>query len=480
MKKSLLLVSFLVFTYVNKGQTLDNLLNNSDLLNTATISVTIGGEFPVTGSFPAFISERVDQFVTRLFLEAWERTTRVTNDTRLIKKIEDRLKNYSLRGIKLIRSSGEEYIVDLMRFRITGDFKYNPYLKNDDVLIFPANDLTLNFFSVTGAVNSAGTFYYVEGDSLNDALELAMGVNNAYNVNDKVVISRLDYKGEYFTTDTVDINSNIKINRGDQIKVIAPDNLRKNYHVLVLGEVNIPGTYPITKNDTKLREIIEAAGGFTDQASLRRARLYSGNSLSLFLNSLYGYNLSEQPDLEDPRIRSLIINLETALMYRMSNVYPEDSSYFFLENQLRVLTEGSSLDFSKIDDPNSDISNYLLKSGDIIIIPEIQNSVYVFGQVAKPGYIPLVQGKDYNYYITEAGGIGDFAVEDEIMIIKGGSRNWISPRDQDIPIEEGDYIYVPKERLRTFRSYIVEYSVIVSMLSSLATVALVVYNILTK
>ena len=136
--------------------------------------------------------------------------------------------------------------------------------------------------------------------------------------------------------------------------------------------------------------------------------------------------------------------------------------------------------FSKIDDPNSDISNYLLKSGDIIIIPEIQNSVYVFGQVAKPGYIPLVQGKDYNYYITEAGGIGDFAVEDEIMIIKGGSRNWISPRDQDIPIEEGDYIYVPKERLRTFRSYIVEYSVIVSMLSSLATVALVVYNILTK
>ena len=84
-------------------------------------------------------------------------------------------------------------------------------------------------------------------------------------------------------------------------------------------------------------------------------------------------------------------------MYRMSNVYPEDSSYFFLENQLRVLTEGSSLDFTKIFDPNSDISNYIVKNRDVIIIPAIQKSVFVFGQVGRPGHVTLYKGKDYKY-----------------------------------------------------------------------------------
>jgi len=307
---------------------------------------------------------------------------------------------------------------------------------------------------------------------LNDALELAMGVDDAYKNTGKVTISRLNYEGNYLTTDTIDIDSNVKINRGDQIRVIAPDNLRKNYFVTVLGEVNEPGSYPITKNSTNLYDIIKTAGGLSKDASLRRSKIYSRNSLSMFLEQQYGITLKDQPKLEDARIRNIIVNLETALMYRMSNVYPEDSTYFYLENQLRILTEGSSLDFSEINDPNSDISNYILNSGDVIIIPAVQKSVYVFGQVAKPGYVPLETGRDFKYYINEAGGMGQFAEDGDIMVIKGGSRHWISPIDNDIEIEEGDYIYVPKEPLRSFRTYAREYATYVQILSGIATVIL--------
>ena len=128
----------------------------------------------------------------------------------------------------------------------------------------------------------------------------------------------------------------------------------------------------------------------------------------------------------------------------------------------------------KIDDPGSDISNYIVKSGDVIVVPAIRKSIYVFGQVAKPGYLPLVQGKDFRYYISEAGGMGELALEDEIMVIKGGSRYWISPYEQTVILEEGDYVYVPKVRLRSFRTYAAEYAIYIGMLASIATVILLV------
>jgi protein involved in polysaccharide export with SLBB domain len=141
--------------------------------------------------------------------------------------------------------------------------------------------------------------------------------------------------------------------------------------------------------------------------------------------------------------------------------------------------EGSSLDFVKINDPNSDIGEYIVKNGDVIVVPIIRKSVYVFGQVAKPGYVPLVEGKeDYKYYITEAGGMGEFAVVDEIMVIKGGSRFWISPLEQNVMLEEGDYIYVPKERLISFRTAVAENAIYVGLITSIATVVLLIVTLL--
>ena len=84
MKKSLIIIFILIVAAFANSQVLDNLQNNTNLLSTATISVTIGGDFPATGSFPAFISERVDQLVTRLYLEARERSVRTSNEPQII------------------------------------------------------------------------------------------------------------------------------------------------------------------------------------------------------------------------------------------------------------------------------------------------------------------------------------------------------------------------------------------------------------
>jgi len=156
MKKIIICFLFFISAAALNAQIFDNTSSNNKMLAEQMISITIGGSFPVTGTFSALISERVDQFITRLYLETKEKTLKTSNDPKIMKKLEAKLSDFSLRGIVLKRANGNEILVDLQRFRTTGDFKYNPYLQNDDVLIFPPNDISRNFFTVSGAVKNRG------------------------------------------------------------------------------------------------------------------------------------------------------------------------------------------------------------------------------------------------------------------------------------------------------------------------------------
>ncbi len=429
----------------------------------------------MTGTFPASVTERVDQFVTRIYSQAMERGLRTATDQVMLEKIKQELSDFSLRGIRLKRANGEEIILDLARFRIDGDFKNNPYLKNDDVLIFPPNDVERNFVSITGAVNSPGKFLFVEGDNLNDIIVLAGGLNKAYENVSKAKIFRLSYDGNNHNAFEVDLKNDFLLQRGDQIVVLADETQRKELFALVLGEVIQPGYIPVTRNNTKLGELIKQVKGFTNNASLTRARLFRGNSVTALLEKQYGIKIDEKLLNNDRELIDRIVNYEQAMMFRMSNLVEEDQYYFQAENQYRVLNEGSAIDFTKIYDEESEIYNFIVYPGDVIIIPPKRNTVYVFGQVSNPGHVKFVEGKDFMYYIEQAGGLGEYA-EDEIMIIKGSSRNWI-PAERNTTIEEGDYIFIPKERIQSFRSFVMELSGYFSIVGSVATILLLIVQL---
>ncbi len=472
--KNLFLV-WLIITSVVFSQSTSSEKNN--LLSLSGISVTIGGSFPLTGSFPALMTERVDQFVTRIYNEAVSRSLSNAQDEQMLEKLKKDISQFSLRGIKLKRSSGEEIILDLEKFRLSGDFKYNPYLKNDDVLIFPPYDLERNFFTINGAVNRSGKYAFVDGDKLGDAIELARGINKAYENVVNVEIKRLSYDGLNQQTVTTSINDNIELKRGDQIVVLAEETQRKDFYVLVLGEVNQPGYIPITKNNTKLGEIIKAVQGFNENASLKRSRIFRGNSITPLLERQYGIKIGDDLLNKNDELVDRIVTYEQAMMFRMSNLVEEDKYYFETENQYRVLNEGSAIDFTQVSDDKSDIYNFTLESGDVIVVPPYTKTVYVFGQVSNPGHVKFVENADYKYYIEQAGGLGEYA-EEEIMIIKGDSRNWVTAT-QSTKIEDGDFIFIPKERIKSFQTTINELGGYFSIVGSIATVLLLIVQ-LTK
>jgi protein involved in polysaccharide export with SLBB domain len=449
--KKRIFITILFLSIVSYSQTEKKSM--SDLFeNASLISVSIGGNFPITGSYAASVNERVDQFVTRIYNQAFDLALGSSPSPEQINNLKNEFQKYSLRNILLKRKTGEQIKLDLLKFRRTGNFDYNPYLKNDDVIIFPATDFERNFFTVTGAVNTTGTFHFFDGDKLSYAIFLADGVNLAYENVNQVEITRLSYDGEKMENLIVDINSDIELKRGDRIRVLANETQRRDFKVLAIGEFNMPGYIAIKKENTNLKEVVEKAGGFTKNADLSNAQVLRG------VNVFKSIAFSEQ--------------IEQLLMTRMSTLISDDSAYFVIDEKLRFLRGNADVDFTRFEEVSD--TTFTLKDGDIIYAPAKVDLVYVYGQVNEPAYVKYKSGEDYNYYISQVGGLGETASGD-IYIIKGRTRSWISTEDfeeKNVEIEPGDYIWVSKEPVLTFWDYVNQTARIAVILTGIATVIL--------
>ncbi len=451
MKNKILSVLIAIFLFAANyfAQDVSNSRDNlSSMLGANSISVTVGGNFIVNGSFPASPMERVDQFVTRIFnLYAAQQLTAV-NDMAYNFKINQELRNIARRNIKLKRFSGEELTLDLEKYRLTGDFKNNPYLKNDDVLIFPAVDLKRNFIEIKGAVNNPVKFQFVEGDRLSDALLFARGINQAYENVEQAEINRLSYDGTKSEIIKIPVNSDAELKPGDRINIAAKEPLRKDFRVLVIGEVENPGYVFVTKNNTTIEEAINNAGGFKENADVSKIELVRDVKAKYEAENEFNKNRFVNPE----NLISEIREIEMLSMLRNSYIYPEDTTYFNIDNTLRVLRNTTSIDLAN-NSSNND-KEILLKDGDVLIVPEKAKAIYVFGQAATTGFINFEEGKDVKFYVEKAGGLTKSAKDfEDIMVIKGKTKTWVSVKDKDLKLEAGDNIWVPKETPRTFGYY---------------------------
>lgn len=458
------------------AQEINNLSQNKlDLSKVGLIGVTIGGSFIVNGTFPAVMTDRVDQFITRIYSEYKLQLPGSIKESSAFIKYNNELESFAKRNIILKRFSGETEKVDLEKYRLTGDFKLNPYLKNDDVIIFPSVDMNTNFIDVSGAVNKEVKFQFMEGDNLSDAILFAGGLNPAYENISKAEISRLNLLGDKEEVIEVDLKSDFPLKRGDRIRIPFEASYRKNYKALVVGEINKPGYIYLTNNNTTIRELIEKAGGFTSKASLGMSELIRSTDVNQMfkLNAIRKeYEKNPNFDINNFQKEFNVKTLEDLQMLRMSDVSLEDSLYFLIDNSLRLFQSRGIVDFTKIYSNDYNDRNFIVKDGDIILVPQKDDLVFVFGQVNNPGFTRYYQGKDFKYYLKAAGGLGEEA-DSDIKIIKGKTRSWFSA-DENVGIDSGDYIYVPKSVPKKFEWYLRQTGSLSSVLAAIATIILVI------
>ncbi|MFH1197767.1 MAG: SLBB domain-containing protein [bacterium] len=456
--------------------------NSSLFPSVDLISVTIGGNFIVTGSFTASVYQRLDHFITTVFNQTKEASLARLTDPELIYRAQKELDSYPFRNITLKRTNGQVLNIDLIKFRLLGDFKFNPYLMSDDIIIFPSYDPEYDFIEITGAVNKYTKFQFVQGDKLSDALLFAGGVSQAFDNVDIVEISRLDNSGSHEEIVRVKVSEDFELKSGDRIRVLADENHKKEFKILVIGEVKYPGYVNTTRTGEKLRKIIEKAGGFTGDADLYRAEVLRNFDSKELLKK---YSIMEE--YTDNPIR--FISAETQLklnqlredlaLKRGFNLEYEDTTAFGIDSQLKILGGEHLVDFTKLSDADSEDSNFMIEDGDIIIIPQKFEYIYVFGQANKTGYVKYEAGKDYNFYIRKAGGKSEMAKEEEeeIVIIKGRNKNWISEGKEKVIIEPGDMIYIPKQVPKDFYYYLSRIGSIMGIVGSVATLILLMIQI---
>jgi polysaccharide biosynthesis/export protein len=359
----------------------------------------------------------------------------------------------SMRNIIIKRKNGSESKVDVYKYFMTGDEQYNPYLLEGDLINIPYVLYDKNYVSVTGAVQLGGFYEYSDEDDLETLIGLGRGFDTYADKDSILLLRSYTDKPGYEQIDlSFEKDKKFKINLFDRVFVKYNTQYQKMATVLVLGEVQRPGYYPLSYKNTKIRDIIDMAGGLKNTACLPLSILFR------YWDDEYSPKDSAEIYINQ-RANDLLIT-------------PNDRTNFQVD--LKSRRNRVILDFDKLLNKNDESQNLLLEDKDIIYINDNKNVVYVYGQVNNEGFVTYVPGKDYEYYIEKAGGYGLAADEGDTRIIKFNSRGWYKP-DKTI-IENGDFVYVPKQDKKPFAENFSLIATGVTLLISIITTYLLYRN----
>ncbi len=333
----------------------------------------------------------------------------------------------SKRNIVVKRRNGAALRVDLLKFERAGDLDANPYLNDGDVIIVPTVQDDVGKVSIFGAVRSPGTFEYASGDRLRDVLDMA----HWFSVNadsGKIEIARFvenssrarEIEVEFDWSDSARVQQALDtpLQPDDRIFVRSLPKFHRSRTVEIRGEVKYPGEYALLENATTLADIIDLAGGFTEEAALNAAYVVRRS-----------YENRKDPDFE---------RLEFMTVQEM-----ERSEKAYYRERAREIKGLVSTDFIALFENGEEQYNIKLADKDLIVVPAKEYAVNVVGHVRHPGLVPFVPGKKAKYYIERTGGYNVGAWKSRVRVKKAGTGEMLSAKNTIV--EMGDMVFVPEK-----------------------------------
>ena len=307
-------------------------------------------------------------------------------------------------------------------------------LQNEDVLfIGTTTDLRLErTFTIHGEVISPGTYQYADNTSIEDLIIQAGGLTDAASTA-RVDVSRrmMDPKATSVTKQltktftfklkdgfVVDGTPGFILEPYDEVYVRRSPGYYSQRNITVSGEVVFDGNQALTSKTMRLTEAIKAAGGVTQEAYVKGARL-------------------ERRLNDDERARR-------SFLLKQLSAQTESSDSVAL-NQLDLgdtYTVGIYLD-KALENPGSEY-DVVLREGDRIIVPEYNGTVKVSGNVMYPNTVVYSPGKNYKYYINQAGGFGNRAKKSKTWVIY--QNGTMAKVGHGAKIEPGCEIVVPTKQ----------------------------------
>ena len=310
-------------------------------------------------------------------------------------------------------------------------------LKNEDVLFIPTEkDLRVErILTITGEVMTPGTYEYADNTTVEDLIVQAGGLTDQASLA-RVDVSRriLDPKSTTKTSEisksyTFEIKDGLVIDgeRGFLLEPYDVVHVRRSpaFHtarnITVNGEVNYEGSFTLENKEMRLTDAIRMAGGITEQAYLRGARL------TRTMTEEERVRMSSTLDA----VRLILTDKGDSVAWNkmdLGTTYP-----------LAIDLDGA------LKNPGSD-KDVILREGDVIDVPEYNSSVKVSGDVFFPNTVFYESGKNYKYYVAQAGGFGHRAKKSRSFIVYQNGQ--IGLTKKGAKPEPGCEIVVPSKKKR--------------------------------
>lgn len=305
-------------------------------------------------------------------------------------------------------------------------------LKNEDVLFIPSKSERQENRTITihGEVLYPGVYKYADNETLEDFVVQAGGLKESASTV-KVDVSRRVSNRKALTRDSViaktysfalkdgfvvDGQPGFTLEPYDEVYVRKSPSYTIQQNVSIEGEVNFPGTYALTKSESRLSDIVRASGGTNKLAYVKGARL-------------------ERRITPEERTRMEQV-LKMAQFQSKTEEDTIDVSKLDLGDTYYV---GIQLD-KALEAPGSDY-DLTLREGDKIIVPEYTNTVKVSGNVLYPNTVAYKKGKGARYYVNQAGGWGIRAKKGSTYIVHmNGTVNQMGKGEKPTP---GSEVIVP-------------------------------------
>jgi len=286
----------------------------------------------------------------------------------------------SWRDVQIRNPDGTVKSYDLIRLQRLGDLSQNPMLHEGQEIFVPSRGPAVE---VQGEVWNARTWEIIPGETVMDVIKLSGGFTTDAN-RDELVLERLNATNQVTIVDLDEA-------KADTMKV-------QDHDVIVVPDIrSFPGADYVR---------VQGGGG-------RDGRIYlqKGETLASFLPRFI-------------RLRNDFDLANSSIERRQDN-----GRVTFIPVDLKKLVEGDTT------------STVVLKSGDVINIPQLQDVVFVAGEVVLPGGKEFQRGLPAGRYIAMAGGPTEVGSIDKLEIYddhghrRDGNRDSVVYRGETILVK---------------------------------------------
>lgn len=354
-------------------------------------------------------------------------------------------------------------------------------LKENDVLFIPTRQekIVERTLTIRGEVQYPGVYQYADNETLEDFVLQAGGLTDkASTVN--IMVSRRVMDAKALRPDSIiaktytlslkdgfviDGTPGFKLMPFDEVMIRQSPAYVEQQNVSITGEVMFAGLYTLDHRNARLSELFKKAGGATDQAYLKGARIIRK------ANEQEKQRMEAVLKMQREEMQKNLLQLaassnnSSALTQSSKDVERTNIEKFNIPSEYPV-----GIDLPEaLANPGSD-ADIILREGDRLVIPQYNGTVKINGAVMFANTVAYEKGKKASYYIDQAGGFASDALKSKAYIIYMNGK--VAKLSHGAKVQPGSEIVIPAKLKRKMST-----AEMMSMGTSMSSIAAMIATI---